>query len=126
MASGATGLASASTLDVDTNDASSITDSSAYLNGDLQDLGGAGSADVYFEWGEYGSDLPNSTASESMNSTGIFSHQLAGLSSDTTYEFQAVASTSQNGRVTGSRLSFSTSGGGGGSGGDDDEDDSGH
>lgn len=114
------GVASASTLDVATKDASSIDDSSAYLNGELLDLGGASSADVWFEWGESGSDLPYSTSSETMSSTGIFSHQITGLSSGTTYEFKAVAYTDLDGRVEGSRLSFTTSSGGGGGGGGDD------
>lgn len=56
-----------------------------------------------------------------MSSTGIFSHQITGLNSGTTYEFRAVAYSDLDGRVEGSRLSFTTSDGGGGGGGDDDE-----
>lgn len=52
------GVASASTLDVATKDASSVDDSSAYLNGELLDLGGASSSDVWFEWGESGRTCP--------------------------------------------------------------------
>lgn len=115
------GVASASTLDVTTRDASAIEDTSAYLNGDLLDMGGASEVTVFFEWGLEGTDLVNETNRETRTSTGIFSHQITNLEPGTTYEFRAVATSSLDGRVEGGRLSFTTTGGSGGGGGGDGE-----
>ncbi len=90
---------------VTTNDATDITISSATLNGNLDDLGAAGTVNVSFEWGlttSYG----NETTPEAMTLTGAFSANLSSLSSDTTYHFRAKAV--GNGTSYGEDRSFST------------------
>gem|GEM_PF-3570967 len=90
---------------VTTTDASSITTTSAALNGNLDSTGGL-ACQVWFEYGEtesYGS----STSSASKSSTGSFSAVIAGLTPDTTYHFRACASNSE-GTVCGSDMTFKT------------------
>lgn len=73
---------------VTTNAADSITETTATLNGTLDDLGGESSVDVYFEWGtttSYG----NTTTQETMSATGSFDAGISGLSDGTTYHFRA-------------------------------------
>jgi len=75
---------------VTTNDASGITDNSATLNGNLDNLGTAPTVNVSFEWGKtvsYG----NTTTPESKNTTGAFSFALGSLSPNTTYHFRVEA-----------------------------------
>jgi subtilisin family serine protease len=96
-----------SALAVSTGDATSVGTDAATLNGSLDDLGGADSADVYFEWGPSG-DLSNTTSTQTLSSTGSFSADISGLSSDTTYDFRAVASASDGDGDTGSTNSFTT------------------
>jgi len=98
-------------LSVSTGDATNVGETSATLNGSLDGLGGADSADVYFEWGQSGGDLSNVTSAETRSSTGSFSDDISGLSSDTTYEYRAVADASDGSSVTGSTRSFTTSSG---------------
>jgi signal peptidase I len=63
----------------------------ATLTGTLWDLKGAGSAEVYFEWGQEGGSLSNTTSTQTLSSTGRFSADISGLSPGTEYEFRAVA-----------------------------------
>jgi len=75
---------------VTTNDATSITDTTAILNGDLTDLGISDNVTVRFQWGTsdgYGF----LTATQLTHQTGTFSTSLSDLSLDTTYHFRAVA-----------------------------------
>lgn len=75
---------------VATNAASSVGGTSATLNGNLSDLGTAGSVDVSFEWGtdtNYGSE----TTPESVSATGAFTADLSSLSPCTEYHFRAKA-----------------------------------
>ncbi len=68
--------------------ASSVTSSSATLNGNLAGLGGATNATVSFEWGltaSYG----NTTNGQARSSPGNFSASISGLSQNTTYHFRA-------------------------------------
>ncbi len=90
---------------VTTNDATDITISSATLNGNLDDLGAAGTVNVSFEWGlttSYGSE----TTPQAMIATGAFSAQIDGLLRNTTYHFRAKAV--GNGTSYGEDRSFST------------------
>ncbi len=87
---------------------SDLTGSSATLNGSLDDLGGADSAEVSFEWREIGASSWNSTAAETVTATGSFSHDLTGLSADTTHEYRATADASDGESVTGSAAEFTT------------------
>ena len=75
---------------VTTNPATNITTNSATLNGILNGMGNAFSCLVWFEWGittSYG----NSTPVQIMTSTGVFSANISGLTSNTTYYFVAKA-----------------------------------
>ena len=94
-------------LAVSTNSATGVGETSATLNGSLDDLGDASSADVYFEWGTAGSGLPNTTSTQTATSTGSFSDSISGLSEGTDYEFRAVAATGDD-SDTGSIQSFTT------------------
>ena len=92
------------TLSVTTGSATSISSTSATLNGTLTSLGDATTVHVYFEWGtdtSYG----NSTAMQSRSSPGAFSAGITGLSPNTSYHFRAVAVGST---VYGSDATFTT------------------
>jgi YD repeat-containing protein len=83
-------LASTVPLIVTTNNASSITDSSATLNGYLDDMGTASTVYVSFEHGlttAYGYRTPP----QEMTSAGPFSYDLGGLCPNTTYHVRAKA-----------------------------------
>ena len=103
--------ASAGTLAVSTSSATNVTATSATLNGNLTSLGGAGSVNVYFQYGlttSYGS----TTATQTKSSTGTFDAAISGLTPSTTYHFRAVAVGST---AYGSDVTFTTVSGGGGS-----------
>lgn len=75
---------------VSTINAYNITSYTAILKGELNDLGGSESCQVWFEYGEtisYGL----STATVSINTTGEFSIPIANLIPGKTYHFRAVA-----------------------------------
>mgnify|MGYP003835955859 CR=1 FL=1 len=79
---------------VDTEPATDVTDSSATLQGVLNDLGGADSADVSFEWRVAGTNDATETSTQTLTATGRFSEGISGLSSDTFYEYRALATAS--------------------------------
>ncbi len=89
-----------------TNDATSISPSSAVLNGTLNSLSGQSSASVSFEWGLNSGNLTYETAVVLINSTGIFSANLTGLLPNRTYYFRAKAL--GNGTSYGTEESFTT------------------
>ena len=91
---------------VTTEAASGIGPTSATLNGNLSDLGTAGSLTVKFEWG-LTVTYDSATTAESMTAEGGFSASLSGLAPDTTYHFRAVAS-SDDGADEGNDLTFAT------------------
>ncbi|SDM03410.1 subtilisin [Halogranum gelatinilyticum] len=93
---------------VATDGESSVGTSSATLNGTLSDLGGAASADVQFEYGPLGGSLSNTTAVQTLSSTGSFSASVSGLDSGSDYEFRAVATASDGDTDAGSRDAFTT------------------
>jgi len=92
-------------LAVTTGSASAIGSTSAILNGTLTSLGGAASANVYFQYGKTTS-YGNTTPAQTRSSVGSFSAAISGLDPSTTYHFQAVAIGST---VYGSDASFITS-----------------
>ena len=102
------GDTSESSLVVTTGDATDVGTDSATLNGSLDDLGGASSADVYFEWRESGAASWNTTAAQTLSSTGSFSDDVTGLSSGTDYEFRAVADASDGDSDAGTTNTFTT------------------
>jgi Tol biopolymer transport system component len=79
------------TLQVRTNAADNVTMLSARLNGRLSALGSAASANVSFEWGDVSGFYASETPAQILNSTGRFSADIPGLSSNTTYFFRAKA-----------------------------------
>ncbi|GAH42357.1 unnamed protein product, partial [marine sediment metagenome] len=99
-------LAPAVPPSVTTNDASSITHSSATLNGNLTSLGGYSPVNVSFEWGTAPGVYSDNTTPEAMTSIGVFSDNLSGLAPSTTYYFRAKATGSAT--VYGAELSFTT------------------
>jgi hypothetical protein len=77
---------------VTTNDVGNIGIDTAQLNGTLDDLGTAVSADVSFEWGvTLSGPYPNATTPETVNVTGTYSFSLSSLTENTTYYFRAKA-----------------------------------
>ena len=70
-----------------TNPATSITTTSATLNGNLSSLGADSSVTVSFEWGTT-TGYDNTTTPQIKNTTGSFSAGLSGLLPDTTYHFR--------------------------------------
>lgn len=72
--------------------ADNVGATSADFNGELFLLGSATSVDVYFEWREVGETALNSTATQTLSSTGLFDETVSGLTEGTTYEFRAAGS----------------------------------
>jgi subtilisin len=93
---------------VSTGDATDVGTDAATLNGSLDDLGGADSADCYFEYREAGSDTWNTTGEQTLSSTGSFSEDVSGLASGTDYEFRAIAEASDGDADTGATNTFAT------------------
>ncbi len=95
---------------VTTDNAGSITESSAVLNGNLTALGTATTVDVAFEWGTaQGGPYPNVTAAQAKTSAGAFQDGLTGLSAHTAYYFRARADGGIYGTTCGDEMSFITS-----------------
>jgi alpha-tubulin suppressor-like RCC1 family protein len=92
---------------VTTNDAGSITTSSARLNGDLASLGTASSVTVSFVWGTSSDSLPQETAGQVMTDTGAFYFDLASLDPGGTYYFKAKA-VGHGDAVYGDEMRFTT------------------
>lgn len=94
---------------VNTNAATSVTQSSAVMNGNVTPNGA--NTYAWFEWG-MGSSFGNATASINYGTGATsFNSSLTNLSANTTYYYRAVAQNSQ-GTVYGNSMSFTTSGSG--------------
>jgi hypothetical protein len=78
-------------LAVSTLDATDVQQNSATLNGQLTDLGGESSAQVWFQWGASSSNLNQSTTPQTLTAPGGFTAPLAGLTPETVYYFKAMA-----------------------------------
>lgn len=96
---------------VTTNPATSVTMSSAVLNGVLNTLGTSTSANVTFDWGldtNYGSVIP-ATPATIVSSNQTFTASLNGLAGGRTYHFRARANGLQGaGSGTGADRTFTT------------------
>jgi len=107
-----TTFTTAQSPEVATNAATDVTSDSATLNGNLTGLGNASSVNVSFQ---YATDAfyigngtyDNSTAPQPMSAAGPFTASVSGLSGNTTYHFNAVASFG-NTTVSGNDTTFTT------------------
>lgn len=77
-------------IDIETDPATGVGETTATLNGELVDFDGTDEVDVWFEYGTVGSGFPNSTASGTFEDPTAFSSDVSGLSDGTDYEFRAV------------------------------------
>jgi subtilisin family serine protease len=100
-------------VEVTTDSATSVGETTATLNGTLTTVEGADTATVFFEYGPVGSGFPEATGSGDFGAGTSFSADVSGLQDGTTYEFRAVAST-QNASDDGSAATFETDSSGGG------------
>jgi len=99
-------------LAVATDPLGGIGETSATLNGTLEDLGGASDVNVSFEWDEAGNGFQNATAGQTLTAPGSFSATLTGLAPGTTYEFRAVALADDGDTDRASGATFTTESGG--------------
>jgi hypothetical protein len=76
---------------VTTNPATNITQTSATLNGTLNNIGGASTCLVWFKWKLSTATTWNETTPISMTATGPFSAVISGLTAGQTYYFEAFA-----------------------------------
>lgn len=88
--------------------ATDVTANSATLHGELTDLGGADSANCYFEYREVPTETWKRTNAQRRSSTGSFSVDLSHLTSRRYYEVRAVAETSDDDAATSPSLTFGT------------------
>jgi len=95
-------------LDITTVVAQGVTSDSADLEGSLDDLGGASSADCSFKYREVGASSFAQTSPTTLSATGNYIQSVSGLPSDTDIEFKAVADASDGDSDTGSIQSFTT------------------
>jgi regulation of enolase protein 1 (concanavalin A-like superfamily) len=93
---------------VSTGSVSNVGTSSATVNGSLDSLGGASSADVGFEYRASGASSWTATESQPVSSTGSFSSSVSGLSSATECEYRAVVAAADGDTAVGSTSSFTT------------------
>ena len=78
--------------EVETLGASVVTESRAILEGELTDLGGADSVEVWFEWADNENlEGAQETDRQTLEETGTYENTLDGLEPETTYYFKAVA-----------------------------------
>ena len=78
--------------EVETKEADNVTDTSADLQGELTELGGTDSVDVWFEYDD-NEDLEDTKATEkqTLEETGSFDETIDELDLETTYYFKALA-----------------------------------
>ena len=94
-------------LSVATDAATNVTDTSATLNGTVTELTNIDAVDVHFEYREAGSSTWTTTDSQRRTAEGSFSEDVAGLASERTYEYRAIAESNEDGD-TGELLEFTT------------------
>jgi hypothetical protein len=95
-------------VDVSTTGASGVGDTAATLEGSLDDLGNAGTAEVYFEYREAGTTTWTETPRQTYSVPTGYTQLVTGLSENTDYEFRAAALGSDGTTDTGAVLSFTT------------------
>ena len=92
---------------VTTNAATSLAMTSAVLNGTLNSLGGAPSADVGFRYGLSTTTYGPTTIATSLTAPGVFNKTITGLACETVYHYQALSQDSA-GIAYGADLTFKT------------------
>lgn len=98
---------SAANLTVKTVQSKNIGSGSATFEGEVTEMEGIESVDVYFRWLKRGEDPPKyETSKQTLNSTGSFTADLSGLEYDD-YTLWAVAETA-NKTLKGRLKAFST------------------
>jgi hypothetical protein len=102
---GGGGSSTAYTPAVQTEAATTITATSAALNGDITSDNGYNVTDYGFLWGTSSSSLTNTLDVGTTNYTGAFTDTLSGLTTGTTYYFEAYA-TNSYGTADGAVMSF--------------------
>ena len=102
---GGGGSSTAYTPTVQTEAATTITATSAALNGDITSDNGYNVTDYGFLWGTSSSSLTNKLDVGTTNYTGAFTDTLSGLTTGTTYYFEAYA-TNSYGTADGAVMSF--------------------
>lgn len=107
---GITGEAAAASgsLSVTTDWADRLGDTEMILGGTLTDLGGADSADVWFQYRQAGTDSWTASGSQTLTTTGEFTETISNLETNTKYEYRAAAAASSNETATGSIKTFTT------------------
>ncbi|MDP2910716.1 MAG: hypothetical protein Q8N58_02965, partial [bacterium] len=90
-----------------TSAAASILTTSATLNGNITNTGGANALERGFEWGTVSGVYPNSGTELGSYGTGAFTRGITGLTVSTTYYFRSKARNSA-GWAYGAQLSFTT------------------
>jgi hypothetical protein len=90
---------------VQTEAATTVTATSAALNGDITSDNGYNVTDYGFLWGTSSSSLTNKLDVGTTNYTGAFTDTLSGLTNGTTYYFEAYA-TNSYGTADGAVMSF--------------------
>jgi hypothetical protein len=83
---------------VETLNPSQITSILVTVNGELIDMGGASSVEVYFEWGESSGSYTHETQKLTMTAPGVFSGQILGnIMIGNTYYYRARAGATAHG-----------------------------
>jgi hypothetical protein len=98
---------SANTPSIQTEAATSITATSAVLNGDVTSNNGYTVTDYGFLWGTSSSSLTNTLDVGANNNNSVFTDTLSNLTANTTYYFEAYA-TNTYGTADGAVMSFAT------------------
>jgi hypothetical protein len=92
---------------VSTDSASGVGETSATLNATVTDLQNADTADLYFEYGESGGSLSNTTDVTTISGAVTVDATISGLSAGTTYDYRVVAEAGEA-SDSGSTQSFTT------------------
>ena len=93
---------------VSTEPVTDVRATSATLNAELTDLGGAESASCYFEYREVPTERWKRTDSRQLSSSGSFSIELSRLTSRRYYQVRAVVNTSDGDSFTSPPFTFGT------------------
>ncbi|MCU4742471.1 hypothetical protein OB955_12070 [Halobacteria archaeon AArc-m2/3/4] len=93
---------------VDVHEPTNVAPTSATLRGELPTLGEADSAEGYFEYRATSDTEWTTTDSQTLEEPGTFSHDVDGLSPQTSYEFRAVVESDVWGAIPSLLVAFET------------------